>query len=248
MVRIAIPAVILISIFELAGCDGATPPVVKNTPVVATKPSALTPQELATCTEYGSVAGNLATDRDNGITLSQQLAAIRQKFGASAAAKEFADMATAIYKNPWFNKQIPESEATVWTMDCKIRIGKTKAGAKYFNKPEDIAIGLAEFKTFDGTPLVDLFGKYGIKISHVEEVPAEFFDPLPHEKGELVYQIIFSKGATRAMPCHLRDWFKGTMLPMPEIIRRGAEFPHIRPDEDDAAIYWAATGKCSEAY
>jgi hypothetical protein len=194
------------------------------------------------------MAGNLAADRDSGIPLSQQLATIRQRFGASLAAKEFSDMAIAVYQNPIFNKQEPESEAKSWVLDCDLRVEKAKAGAKYFNSPEEIAGALAEFRTFDGTPLVELFGKYGIKISYVEAVPAEVFEPIPHETGEIVYQLMFSRGPTRVMPCHLRAWFKGKMLPMPEIIRRGAEFPHVRPDEDDAAIYWAATGKCSEAY
>jgi hypothetical protein len=235
-------------IFLLSGCDQpAIPTAAAPAQAPVAKAWDLTPQESASCVQYGTVAGNLATDRDNGVPLSQQLATIREKF-TGTSAKEFVDMASAVYENPVFNKQTPKSEAMSWVMDCDMRIGKIKAGAKHSNTPAEIAAALADFKTFDGSPLVELFGKYGIKISYVEAVPAEFFEPIPHEKGELVYQLMFSRGATKPMPCHLRDWFKVQMLPMPEVIRRGDEFPHIRPDEDDAAIYWAATGKCSEAY
>lgn len=237
----------LLVVFALAACDEPPQPIAKPA-VVSAKPWELTQEESAACLDYAKAAGGLATDRDNGIPLSVQLENIRERFGAAPAEKEFAQMATAIYQNPVFNKQTPEAEEESWAMDCDIRVEKMKAGAKYFNSPAEIASGLADFKTFDGTPLVDLFGKYGITIAYVEAVPAEVYEPIPHEKGEIVYQITFGHGATRTMPCRLREWFNVPMMPMPEIIRRGAEFPHIRPEEDDAAIYWAATGKCSKAY
>lgn len=203
----------------------------------------LTPAESAGCAEYAKFAGYLAADRDDGVPLAQQLMAIRQKFSGTAA-KEFIDLATAVYQDPAFNKQTSESEAKSWLFDCDTRIGKTKAGAKYSNSPAEIAAALADFKTFDGTPLVELLGKYGIKISYVEAVPAEFFAPLPYEKGELVYSMNYGTRAARRMPCDLKDEFKGPILPTTEFIRRVNAFPFVRPEEDDPLIYWAATGKC----
>lgn len=247
MARTAVPLVLFISAFALTACDDPAPPPTQPPAAAATKPNELTPQQSADCVQYGVLAGHMAEDRDSGVPLSKQLTTIR-KMGNSVAIDEFSNMAKLVYQNPAFNRQEPKSEAMSFAMDCDLRVLKKQGGAKYFNTAEEIADGLSGFKTFNGTPLLRLLGQYGIQITYVEAVPAEVFAPATYEKGDLVYSMTYGKGASRSMPCHLKDWFKGQAMPIPEFIRRGEAFPLVRPDEDDAVIYWAATGKCSTAY
>jgi len=231
----------------LTACGDGTPAAraVPQTavPTLPTFVDRLTPQQKAACVEFGKLAGQMAARRNEGATLSQELVAIR-RLPSQDVIDELTNVAKLVYQNPAFDRQNPESEAMSFGMDCEMRIGKTQAGAKYFNTTEEIASGLSEFKTFNGVPLVQLLGKYGVVINHVEAVPAEFFAPIPFEKGELVYSMMYGKGAARRMPCDLKDEFTGEMLPVTEFIRRGDAFPVVRPDEDDPLIYWAATGKC----
>ena len=237
----------LLTVLALVSCGDDTPPAPPQ-PVAQPRKGELTEQQSADCVQYGMIAGRIAVDRDNGVTIGDELATIRKQPGLPGVKADILNMAHMVYENPAFNRQEPKSEAMSWTLDCDLRLLKKQAGAKAFNTDTEITEALAGFKTFDGTPLIALLGKYGIRISYVEETPAEVFDPVPYEKGDLVFLLQFSKGASRAMPCHLRTWFKGDTLPIPEFIRRGAQFPLIRPEEVDPVIYWAATGKCTEAY
>jgi hypothetical protein len=212
-------------------------------PALPTFEDRLTPRQKADCGEFGKLAGQMAARRNEGATLDQELASIRRLPNADAI-RELANVAQLVYQHPAFNRQTPQSEAISFAMDCEMKIGKTQAGAQYFNTADEIAVALSGFKTFNGVPLVQLLGKYGIWINYAEAVPAEFFAPIPCEKGELVYSMMYGKGASRRMPCKLRDEFTGQALPVTEFIRRGDAFPLVRPDEDDPLIYWAATGKC----
>jgi hypothetical protein len=211
-------------------------------------PTDLTPDEVKACQAYGTVAGNLATDRDNGIPLSAQLSDIQTKMGTTPAANEITQLARLLYTHPYFKKLTPEGAAPVFDMDCTMRVQKMKGGSNVYNTRADIASSLAQFKTFNGKPLVDLLAGYGVKIDSAEATPTEAFGDGQGKPGDIVFTLTFSKPPTKMMPCRLNKWLSGEVLPIPEFTRSVSEFPEIKPDTDDPLIYWAATGKCSTAY
>jgi hypothetical protein len=102
-------------------------------------------------------------------------------------AKILEDLATAVYTTPGLNRQSPDSEALTMKMDCETRTRKNAMGAQYFNSQDEIKAGLAEFKTFNGTPLIDLLGKYGVVITYAEGAPSEAYGPgYDDQKGDML--------------------------------------------------------------
>jgi hypothetical protein len=200
------------------------------------------------CAAYGKLAFALATDRDAGISFSQQKRNILATSGGTPMADEMVALADIIYNNPMGKMWSPDGAMGSMYVDCIVRIGKTRAGAKTYNSKPEIDEVLSGFKTFNGKPFTALLLEYGVRISSVEVTPAEYFENSKDKPGDKVLLVILKSRPTKKMPCRLKTWVSGEILPMPEIISRGDEFPLLRPDEDDPLIYWAATGKCSEAY
>lgn len=157
MATIALP-ISLILYAMLTACDRDAPATSAAPPTpIASLPTfteRLTTQQKAACADFGTLAGQMAVRRDDGATLSQELATIR-RLPTQAAVDEFTNMAKLVYDNPAFNRQCATSEAMSVGMDCEMRIAKTQAGAKYFDTAEEIAVALAEFKTFNGVPLAN---------------------------------------------------------------------------------------------
>ena len=245
----------------LSGCEPSTgprppsgpPQANAQTPVVQEQPH--DPKVEKACMAYGKMAGAFATDRDNGIPFSQQIRDIKAKFGTTPVAIEMRTLADLLYNKPWANKLSPEGAPPVFYSDCIMRVEITRDGGRSFTSKEDIGDALKDFKTFNGKPLVFLLRDYGIKIASVETVPVEhhwkYFKRSQDQPGDVIFTMILASKPTKAMPCRLREWviiIKGDVLPMAEFERRGQTFPIVRPDDDDPLIYWAATGKCSEAY
>jgi hypothetical protein len=205
-------------------------------------------QTKQACVSYGKMASAFAIDREKQISFSQQVADINSKYGKTAAADEVRNLADFIYNNPAGKMLSSEGADTSMYMDCLMRIGKTKAGAKTYNSEEAIRNLFVGFKTFNGKSLLELFKEYGLKIASVEVTPAEYFKNPDDKPGDKVFLITLANRPSKVMPCRLKSWIHGELLPMPEFFQRGEKFPLIRPEEDDPLIYWAATGKCSEAY
>lgn len=202
----------------------------------------------AGCAAYGKMAFAFATDRDSGISFAQQQKDIRAKVGGTPVADEMLSLANLIYNDPMGKGWSPKGAMSSMYVDCIVRIEKTRSGAKIYSTKSEIAEAFNGFKTFNGKPLPTLLLDYGIRISSVEITPAEYFKNDKDKPGDKLLLVTLASKPNKPMPCRLKKWVSGDMLPMPEIIRRGDEFPLLRPDEDDPLIYWAATGKCSEAY
>ncbi len=200
------------------------------------------------CLIYGKMASAYAADRNNGIPLRQHFSDINRRLGETPAGRELRSLAVFIYDNPAGNKLDPEGAEFAMYADCTIRVGKSKAGSMTYDKHEDIDSVLHDFKSFNGKPLTVLLRGYGVRIASVEITPAEYYKNPQDKPGDKVFLVTLANRPTKAMPCRLKKWIKGEILPMPEFIRRGVQFPLIRPEDDDPLIYWAATGKCSEAY
>lgn len=209
----------------------------------------LTAEERGGCEEYGKVAGNLAADRDNGVPLADQLTVIKTRLGDTPLAKEMRDLAKLLYSNqPAFRSLSQRGATTAFMMDCQTRIIKTKGGSKTFASAENISAALKDFKTFNGTPFVELVVAYGVKIASVEATPTAAFGDGLGKPGDIDFTLTFARGATKKMPCHLERWMRGESLPIIEFTRSASDFPEIKADQDDPLEYWAATGKCSDAF
>src|ERR1035441_6316603 len=73
----------------------ATTPTVKPVTVL----SDLNEDEMRGCATYGDFASNLVADRDRGVPLSRQLAAIQTRSPTQAMVDELTTLAKLIYTN-----------------------------------------------------------------------------------------------------------------------------------------------------
>ena len=205
-----------------------------------------TGEERATCDRYGEMAGSFAVDRDSGISLREQLKAIRSKFESTVVAGELSELATNLYTEEAFRHMTKDGASKAFFLDCLTPAVRGRYGGRGYRTQQEIAGALAPFQTFNGTPLMNLARGFGLPITYAQS------DPIPkdlpdHEPGDIAYTIEIRGHPSRAMPCRPRDWVTGDKL-QSEFLVRGSQFPLVEPDQNDPFIYWAATGKCSSAY
>lgn len=241
------------SVFLLAACDSPTP---TTEPERAVERSAddqqgglgedVDPAQEEACRQYGEMAAAIARDRERGVPLKAQLKALSRlpESGAREDAKNLIDM---LYNQPYANQMSPEGAESTFFITCLADAKRRQAGAQTLTERADIEKALRDFKTFNKKPLVALLGQYGIKIKSVEAAPVEGFSIQIGQPGDVLYIIELGSKPTTKVPCKLKGHFEGG-LPFPEALRHGDTFPVIEPDSMDPLLYWAATGKCSEAF
>lgn len=201
------------------------------------------------CSQYSKLAYAMASDRQSGTTLAAQLAGIRERVKNPILASEFRDLANFLYTSPAGKFLSPEGAMSSMYADCSIRIEKNSAGSRSYSTTDSVALTLRDFKTFNGKPIVALLAGYGLRIASIEVTPAEYYKNPKDKAGDKILLMTLANRPTKTMPCRLNAWISGQILPMPEFIQRPPKiFPLIRADEDDPLIYWASTGKCSDAY
>jgi hypothetical protein len=95
----------LSAIMAVAACDApstaqpdaAQSPTARET---ASMPPVIPPEKETACIQYGIFADQMASDRNNGIPLSKEIAEIRGKPMKAEMAKILEDLATAVYTTP----------------------------------------------------------------------------------------------------------------------------------------------------
>jgi hypothetical protein len=106
------------------------------------------------------------------------------------------------------------------------------------------------FHTFNGQPVDELLGKYGITIEYAIPSPIEqYWDARhPYDKhGDVLYALAFM-GKPKSMPCHLERLQDPQWGSTAEVTRRGNTLFATREDDVGPLVYWAATGKCSKSF
>ena len=247
---------VLASLLLLAACDSPARPTLATDPERAIEPAAedeqgrrgddIDPAQEEACRQYGEMAAAIASDRERGVPLKAQLRALSSlpESGVRDDAKNLIDM---LYNQPYANQMTPEGAESTFFITCLADAKRRKAGARMFTERADIEKALRDFKTFNKKPLVALLGQYGIKIKSVEAAPVEGFSIPIGQPGDVLYIIELGSKPTKKVPCKLKGHFEGG-LPFPEALRHGDTFPVVETDSMDPLLYWAATGKCSEAY
>ena len=117
---------------------------------------------------------------------------------------------------------------------------------QYFYGVDSAAPVLQGFHTYNGKPLPELLKGLGLSITRLEVTPIESFGSTDanDRAGDLVYTLVLSGQVHLNAPCRLAQLSHNENAMSPEFIRRGSAFPLVRPADDDAVIYWAATGSC----
>lgn len=245
---------VLASLLLFTACDS---PTTATEPERAVEPAAgdqqghrgddVAPAQEEACRQYGEMAAAIASDRDRGVPLKAQLKAL-SLLPDSGARKDAESLIDMLYNQPYANQMTPEGAAPTFFITCLADAKRRQAGAQRFTERADIEKALRDFKTFNKKPLVALLGQYGIKIKSVEAAPVEGFSIPIGQPGDVLFIIELGSKPTKKLPCKLKGHFEGDILPVPEALRHGDTFPVVEPDSMDPLLYWAATGKCSEAF
>jgi len=246
----------LASLLFLLACDSPSESRSTAEPERAAKSSSARDQQAdddvddtlkRACREYGSLAAAIASDRDRGVPFKAQLKALSgvEDEDAKARTQSLIDM---LYNQPYANQMSPEGAASMFFITCLADAKRSQAGAQTFTERVEIETALRDFTTFKKKPLVALLGQYGIRIKSVEAAPVEGFSIPIGQPGDVLYIIELGSKPTKKLPCKLKAWVTGDVLPVPEVLRHGDTFPVIEPDSMDPLLYWAATGKCSDAF
>jgi hypothetical protein len=201
------------------------------------------------CESYGKAAAAFAADRIAGTPYQTEVALIRGRSPSPAVADMLIGVADAIYHSPGSNQLVPEGAYGLYRAECLVNHERIAAGGKNINSQAEVDAYLADFRTYNGTGLKALLAKYGIRVTSIETSPLHPDAAHPGDRvGDVALNFNFAGRVSKSAPCDLARWAQGSAPPMAELVRRGAQFPLIAPDQDDPIIYWAATGKCSTAY
>jgi hypothetical protein len=201
------------------------------------------------CVAYGMFARGIVVGKNEGITYSRAVQAIKRNAPAPEMANQFLQLVDVLYNKPYANKMSAEGAQASFYVECLQKIKRNLAGGRDVSTLAEINEVTASFKTFNGETLQQLLKKYGLSITHIEITPIKaLFRKDGDEDGDILYNMIV-EGRAKPMPCKLQKWLSnGGRVEQPaEIMVRNGRFL-TDAKELHPLLYWAATNKCSTEY